>query len=227
MASRPPLISAYSISDSLSLRYTFPPTVATNNMKMSELTERIAQLIPVDVTLLLILCFLCIAFTLYAIRRLYRHYFPGPLTHLFLQIGDLQSSMMIPWGYFVHPVDFYSFSVQPSDSEEAHLVATPYCLGLHILKVSGIRTIATHKYLNLNQDIASKQLISYFSASKIKQLMTKEHFLAFLIKDADGKITSCIKLRSFNSSLKPNFVTQSAPSMAAIYPSLNILQSEP
>jgi hypothetical protein len=211
MVNRPTGASAAEFGDTLSLRYTLPPKITPASLQVSELTEKIAQLIPVDVTLLLILCFIGIIFIVYLLRRFYRSYFPGPITAIYLQIGNMCSSMVIPWGYFVHPANFYTFSVQNLDSQEANLKATPYCFGLHILKVCGVRTTMDHKYLDLSQDIASKQIISYFTAYKIKHFLNKEHFLAFIVKDADGKITSCIKLRSYHSTPHHDISIQPAP----------------
>jgi hypothetical protein len=218
VASHPVNAKAADIPFNLFLQYTTPPPPLTTTFSLRDVTQQIAQLIPLE---MMIMIFLSMAICIFCMSKLhlwYRNRFPGPLTSLCLQIGNMQSSVVIPWSHLLHPAEFYNFTVHPLNSTDFHFTLTAYCMGLNIIKICGTKLQAHHSHLDLMADIKPKQLISFFMAKKLQQFLTQDYFMAFLVKDSSGKIVSCIKLRPFQPSPTPSDVVVAiAP---PLYPTL-------
>jgi hypothetical protein len=215
---QPALAKAADIPINLFLYYTTPPPPPTTTFSIKDFTQQIAQLIPLETMIMILLCLLICAFCLYKLRLWYRNRFPGSLTTLCLQVGNMQSSIVINWTHLVHPAEFYNFTIHTLDSTEPYFTLTPYCMGLNIVKICGRKLQADHIHLDLTADIKTKQLVSYLIARKLQQFLAHDYFMALLVKDSNGKIVSCTKIRSFQPPSKPSDnITPIAP---PLYPTL-------
>ena len=221
LASRPMTTYAANIPSAFALQYTFPATPSYDYIQLSDLTSTVAELIPIDVTLLLMLCVIGLLYVINRLRQWYHRYFPNHLTSLLLQIGNMNSSICIPWGKFVHPHQFYNFSVQKNSAKDIRLTLTHHWFGFYILELHGIHTMVSHKILDLHQTVGKQQLIFYFTARPLKQLLIKDHFIAFIVQDSEDNISSCMKLQSFN---RDTCQSTAPSSSSSLHPSLDTNQ---
>jgi hypothetical protein len=54
-----------------------------------------------------------------------------------------------------------------------------------MIKLCGVKIRANHKYLDLTAEVSPKQLVSFFTATRIRRLVEKYYFIAILIKNED------------------------------------------
>ena len=177
---------------------------------------------PVDVTLLFGLCILFITATLYTLVRWYRRHYPESQTTICLQIGDLESSMMITWGQFLHQPDFYQIIVNALHEDQISITTNPMWYFFHEVKINGLILMAKHKFLDLNVHLTLKQHILFCTARQIKSFTQSNYFMALLLKDSKGKIRSCSKLKPLLNSAKERVTTSSERDHPSLYPALNL-----
>ena len=82
----------------------------------------------------------------------------------------------------------------------------------------GTKIRANHKYLDLAAEVSPKQLVSFFTATRLRQLVEKDYFIAILVKNEQEKIEACVQIKPLQAptASQEKVATVSAP----LYPSL-------
>jgi hypothetical protein len=157
--------SSYTM-DQLSAASTQTPDAA----QISKFVSMIAELIPVDFTLLaLVIIIVLIAITL-LVRHCYMQRLSKPQAYLCVQIGNIQNCVNLEWAKMIHPPEFYAldvkFALKPGDTfryASAVLLA-------RILKLTDVKMTLQHRHVQLSVDIAVKHKVSRMSLSKYDEL---------------------------------------------------------
>jgi hypothetical protein len=204
----------------LSLFYkTEKTTTPSNLIEISALTAKIAEIIPVDVSLLILFSILAIYILIRATLRCYKRYTVGPQTSLYLQIGNLHTSMFILWERFVYSPEFYELTTETLNDVrlEVHSFGAKSQVG-----IIGTTVKIEHKVLDLAIQIQPTKTVFHRTARKIREFMTDRYFLAFVTTDQNGKIRSCMQAKQLMSVVIPTSVPNPT---SILYPQLSLTQA--
>jgi hypothetical protein len=213
---------------SLELHYgaTVSPTASTQTADVAQISKfvsMIAELIPVDVTLLaLVIIIVLIAITL-LVRHCYMHRLSKPQAYLCVQIGNIQNCVNLEWARLIHPPEFYALDVKFAQKPgDAFKYASAVLLS-RVLKLTDIKMTLQHRHVQLSVDIAVKRKVSRALAKQISRITSADYFIAAVMKDSEGRITSCFQLRPYVPDESQNDRTDftSGPSFAPLYPKID------
>jgi hypothetical protein len=206
----------------------YGPTVSASTRtpdaaQISEFVSMIAELIPVDFTLLaLVIIIVLIAITL-LVRHCYMQRLSKPQAYLCVQIGNIRNCVNLEWAKMIHPPEFYAldvkFALKPGDTiryASAVLLARTF-------KLTDVKMTLQHKHVQLSVDIAVKHKVSRYVVKQIRRITSGDYFIAAVMKDSKGRITSCFQLRPYVPDESQNDRTDftSRPSFAPLYPKID------
>jgi hypothetical protein len=213
---------------SLELHYgaTVSPTASTQTADVAQISKfvsMIAELIPVDVTLLaLVIIVVLIAITL-LVRHCYMHRLSKPQAYLCVQIGNIQNCVNLEWARLIHPPDFYALDVKFAQKPGDAFKYASAVLLARVLKLTDIKMTLQHRYVQLSVDISVKRKVSRALIKQISRVTSADYFIAAVMKDSKGRITSCFQLRPYVPDESQNDRTDftSGPSFAPLYPKID------
>jgi hypothetical protein len=210
---------------SLELHYgaTVSPAASTQTADVAQISKfvsMIAELIPVDVTLLaLVIIIVLIAITL-LVRHCYMHRLSKPQAYLCVQIGNIQNCVNLEWARLIHPPEFYALDVKFAQKPGDAFKYASAVLLARVLKLTDIKMTLQHRHVQLSVDISVKRKVSRALIKQISRLTSADYFIAAVMKDSKGRITSCFQLRPYVPDESQNDRTDftSRPSFAPLYP---------
>ena len=219
LAAKPLMVRA--AQEELSLHYNAVKTTTPSNLiDISAFTAKIADIIPVDVSLLLVFSFLVIFMIIRQVAKCYKRQTFSSQTKLYLQIGNLQSSMVIPWETFVYAPEFYELTTATQQDVRLEIHSLGGCFS-HI-RIVGTEIFIAHKVLDLVTKIKLTKGVFYPTAKKIRVYMKDCYFLAFFTIDQNGKIKSCLQIKQWISVMMPTLAQFQS---VVHHPQLSLTQS--
>jgi hypothetical protein len=191
------------LTQSLELHYGDTAGAASSTQtpdvaQISKFVSMIAELIPVDFTLLLLVLIIVLIAIAFFVRYCYMQHFSRPQAYLCIQIGNVQNCVNLEWAELIHPPGFYLLDVKFAQKPGNVVRHASAVLVSRLLKLTDVRMTLQHKHVQLSVDMALKRKVSRHLARRIKQIIRADYFIAAVMKDGDMVITSCCQLRPYS-----------------------------
>jgi hypothetical protein len=183
----------------------------------------IAELVPVDFTLLVLVIIIVLMAIALLVRYCYMQRLSKPQAYLCIQIGNIRNCANLEWAQLIHPPEFYALDVKFAQKPGNLVRHASAVLMSRLLKLADVRMTLQHRHVQLSVDIALKRKISRRLANQIKHIVSADYFIAAVMKDGQGRIAFCFQLRPYvpdESQIERTDFT-SGQSFAPLYPKLD------
>jgi len=186
--------------DKLNLLFTTKMTPPPASIISLDSLSVISELISLEAAILSFLILLFLSIIVLAIYRYYHKFHFGAQTKCFLQVGNITSSICIPWASLSYPPGFYTIKTTLKATEVGlNIQVGSWICGYDKLSVNGVQLSINNINLDLQIDMILCKSIPFFLSRKLLRIMHDNYFVVFLLTDSCRKIRFCTILKPFHA----------------------------